>query len=114
MSKLTITLHDTRIGRSTLALAAQEYLQQLESDVTRLESQLWQLVERRPQLKASYCDQWWAMIQRMEREAAEKTGLTVAIETPSWVLLMEKNKTKEPYNPERKDPNEAACGSDRA
>jgi hypothetical protein len=92
MSKLTLELNGTRIGRSSLALKTQEYLTQLESDLVRLEGQLWQLVELRPQLKKSYCDQWCAMIRRLESDAATKTGLTVSIETPSWVLLMSEGK----------------------
>lgn len=111
MNNLTLDLNGTRIGRSSLPLKTQEYLTQLESDVVRLENQLWQLVELRPAQKASYCDQWWAMIGRMEKEAAVRTGLTVAIETPGWVLLMGEGRPV-PAKPQTKGPYETACGSD--
>lgn len=118
MSQLTLTLNGTRIGRTSLALAHQEYLRQVETDAARLESQLWQLVELRPALKASYCDQWWAMIGRMEQDAAKKTGLTVAIETPSWIVLMQKETKTERQNEPNKqcvpgDAGRAAQGTDR-
>lgn len=89
MSALTVTVAGKRVGRSTLAMAAQDWLRAVEADVQRLEDQLWQLMEARPECKASYCAQWRAMTARMEREAFERTGLQVAIETPSWVLLSE-------------------------
>jgi len=88
MSELTVSLNGTRLGRSALDLKTQEYLRLMETDVKRLESQLWQLVELRSHLKARCCDQWRATIGRMEAEARVKLGLTVEIETPSWVLLM--------------------------
>lgn len=94
MRNLSVTLNGTRLGRSALPLTTQEYLRELESDVVALESQLWQLVERRPAQRPRYCQQWREMRDRLELEAQKQTGLTVTIETPAWVLLSEPEKVE--------------------
>ncbi|HEY0725981.1 MAG TPA: hypothetical protein VGD41_18715 [Pyrinomonadaceae bacterium] len=100
MTGLSVLAPDgTPMGRSSLSLKLQEYFSGLETHVTKVESQLWQLMELRPDAKARYCEQWRAAARRLEEEALKDTGLAVQIHVPAWITLCE-------MKPNRKETNE--------